>query len=99
MSSLCSVMIGLRLWLWIVMIGLRRPSPLTLRREPRGHFHSECCTGGWPMAVPHMKLSLALIHYKTRGWTGRKYRFSCLLCDPTGIQTQPASICGMLAIP
>lgn len=31
---------------WIVMSGLRRPAPLTLRRGPYNYFCSECCTGG-----------------------------------------------------
>ena len=37
--------------LWSVTSGLRRPSPLTLRRGPRGYFRSECCTGGESMAA------------------------------------------------
>jgi len=36
----------------------------------------------------------APIHYRARGWTGRKCRFSSLGCDPTDIRTQPSSICG-----
>jgi len=34
-----------------VTSGLRRPSPLTLGRGPRGDFRSECCTGGESMSA------------------------------------------------
>jgi len=43
-----------------VTSGLRRPSPLTLRRGPRGYFRSECCTGGESVAQPRVNSSLCL---------------------------------------
>jgi len=41
-----------------VRSGLRRQSPLTLRREPPGYFRNECCTGGEPMITPRGNCSL-----------------------------------------
>jgi len=35
---------------------LRRPSPFTLRRGPRGCFRSECCIGGESMVAPRVKI-------------------------------------------
>jgi len=35
------------------------PSPLVLRRVPRGCFRSECCAGGRLMAAPGLKLNPA----------------------------------------
>jgi len=56
--------------------GLRRPSPLTLHRGPRGCSRNEFCAGAKPVVSPRVKLSLAPNHYRGRCWTVRKYRFT-----------------------